>query len=154
MKIKKNEFVDEQGTVLDEGERYPAVVSGFGEISEGQYGPRLVWQFEIQTDEGEMVEAAAFSSYSMASGKKKSNLIAWTEAILGDIPDEGLELDDLIGKPCRVDISTYTKDNGIVKNKVTNVLPPKKGQKGKKVQASQETQKADSESDDFESIPF
>lgn len=156
MKIQKKEYVEEQGTLLEDGERYPATLTGFGEIAEGQFGPRLVWQFEIE-EGGEVVEAAAFSSYSMAAGKKKSNLIAWTEAILGEIPEEGIELDDLVGKPCRVDINHYTKEStGITKNKVTNVLPPKKGQKARKVEAGPKPEKDEVTVDekDFNDIPF
>lgn len=159
IKVQKKEYVEEQGAVLEDGERYPATLTGFGEM-EGQFGARLVWQFEVE-DGKDAVEAAAFSSYSMAAGKKKSNLIAWTEAMLGDIPDEGVDLDDLIGKPCRVEIETYTKENGITKNKVTKVVAPKKGQKGRVVEQKDNKpappdEKTDIEvtEEDFNDIPF
>lgn len=155
MKIQKNDYVEEQGTVLDPNERYEATITGFGEM-EGQFGPRLVWQVEVVTDDGEAVEAAGFTSYSMASGKKTSNLIAWTEAVLGEIPDDGLDRDDMIGKPCRVDVDNYTKQNGITKNKVTKILPPKKGQKGRKIEEPKQERPDDVDLNekDFEDIPF
>lgn len=158
MKIKPEEYVEEQGTVLDPDESpYAATLTGFGE-TEGQYGPRLVWQFEVEVDD-EVVEAAAFSSYSMADGKKQSNLIKWTKALVGELPEEGIDLDDLIGKACRVDVTNYTKQNGIVKNKVTEVRAPKKGQKARKVEKEEQAPtsgKSDVEIDekDFEDLPF
>lgn len=157
MRVKPEEYVEEQGTVLEE-DIYPATLTGFGE-TEGQFGPRLVWQFEVE-HEGEVVEAAAFSSYSMADGKKQSNLIKWTKALLGgEIPDDGIDLDDLVGKACRVDVTNYTKQNGIVKNKVTEVRAPKKGQKARKVEKKEQapaSNKSDVEIDekDFDDIPF
>lgn len=152
MKIKPtSDYVDEQGPILEDGERYPATLKGFGEF-EGQYGKQLVWQFVVD-DDGESVEAAGFTSYSMANGEKKSNLIKYSEALLGELPDE-FDLDDLIGKSCRVDVSNYTSstrktEDGtpIVKNKVTKVLPPKKGQKASK-------EDVDLNEKDFEDIPF
>lgn len=127
MKIEKQEYVEEQGTVL-EPDLYEAVLTGFGEM-DGQYGPRLVWQFDVE-HEGETIEAAAFTSYSMADKPRKSNLLKFSEALNGGDP-EGMDLDDLLGKPCRVDIENYTKQNGIQKNKVADVKKPAKGQKGK-----------------------
>lgn len=154
VKIAVNEYVEEQGPVL-EPDIYPATLTGFGEM-EGQFGPRLVWQFEID-HEGETVEAAGFTSYSMADGKKVSNLIKWAKAMNGgEVPED---TDDLIGKPCRVDIENYTKQNGITKNKVAEVRAPKKGQKGKAVDkpATAPASKGDPvdiNEEDFNDIPF
>lgn len=152
MKIKPEEYIEEQGTVL-EPDIYPAKLTGFGE-TEGQYGKRLVWQFDVADTEGEVVEAAAFSSYSMADGKKQSNLIKWTKALLGgEIPEDGVDLDNLKGLECRVDIDNYTKENGITKNKVTDVRSPKKAAKGKKKEAAKPAE-VDVNEKDFEDIPF
>jgi hypothetical protein len=157
MRIKPNEYVEEQGPVL-EPDIYSAILTGFGE-HEGQYGPRLVWQFEVE-DGSEAVEAAGFTSYSMADGKKQSNLIKWTKALIGEIPEEGLDLEHLLGKPCRVDIVNYTKQNGITKNKVNDVRPPKKGQKGRRIEKPEQKASAGGGKDvkvseeDFEDIPF
>lgn len=158
VKIAANEYVEEQGTVL-EPDIYPVTLTGFGEM-EGQYGPRLVWQFVIE-HEGEDVEAAGFTSYSMADGKKVSNLIKWARAMNGgEIPED---TDDLIGMPCRVDITNYTKPSGITKNKASDVRPPKKGQKAKAVDKPAAPPAATPGSDfvavpideeDFNDIPF
>ncbi len=161
MRIQKKEYVEEQGPILEDGERYDATLKGFGEF-EGQYGPQLVWQFEIVTEDGEVVEAAAFTSYSMASGKKKSNLIKYTEAILGEIPDEGIDQNDLLGKPCRVDVATYESSKQtaegevIIKNKVVDVKPPKKGQKAAKIEKAPASgkQEVDLNEEDFNDLPF
>lgn len=153
MKIDPNNYVEEQGPVLDP-DLYPAILKGFGEM-DGQFGPRLVWQFEVE-HEGEVVEAAAFSSYSMADGKKVSNLIRWAKAMNGgEVPED---TEDLIGKPCRVDIVNYTKETGITKNKVNDVRPPKKGQKGKAVEkvpaGANEPESVKVDESDFDEIPF
>lgn len=133
MRVEKQEYTEEQGTVLDE-DIYPAVLTGFGEM-DGQYGARLVWQFDVEAD-GEVVEAAAFTSYSMAEKPRKSNLLKFAEALNNGRDPEGIDLDDFIGKPCRVEITNYTKQNGITKNKVNDVKKPGKGQKGKEAVAS------------------
>lgn len=163
MRIEKQEFQEEQGTVL-EPDLYPAVLVGFGEM-DGQYGPRLVWQFEVE-HEGEIVEAAAFTSYSMADKPRKSNLLKFSEALNNGKDPEGMDLDDLLGKPCRVDIENYTKQNGIQKNKVADVKKPAKGQKGKDVEKPEDSggsggsgQGAKSDEvefneADFDNIPF
>jgi hypothetical protein len=142
IKVKKEEYVEEQGPVLEAGERYEAKLTGFGE-TEGQFGARLVWQFEVK-DGKETVEAAGFTSYSMyvdEKGAKTSHLMKWSEALLGSLPDE-FDLDDLIGRACRVEIDTYTKESGITKNKVVKVLPPKGNQT-----AAQKKEEADFQAD-------
>lgn len=165
MKISKQEYVEEQGTVLED-DIYPAVLVGFGEM-EGQYGPRLVWRFEIE-HEGETVEAAAFTSYSMAEKPRKSNLLKFCEALNGGKDPEGMDLDDFLGKPCRVDVTSYEKQNGIKKMKVQDVKKPAKGQKGKGVEkpaesagsagsaasGSGKSDSVDFDESDFNDIPF
>lgn len=148
MKVKPNEFTEEQGPIL-EPEVYPAVLKGFGEY-ENQWGPRMVWQFEIE-HEGTVYEAAGFTSYSFANGKMKSTLIKWSEALLGELPEE-FDTDDLIGKPCRVDIENYTKENGITKNKVVAVKPAKKGQEV--IAPSSGKMDVELNEADFDEIPF
>lgn len=153
MKVKPDEFTEVQGPVLDP-DLYPAVLTGFGE-HDSQWGPRMVWQFEIE-HEGTVYEAAAFTSYSMANGKMKSTLIKWSEILLGELPEE-FDTDELIGLPCRVDIENYTKENGITKNKAVAVKPAKKGQKGKaKKEAAPANGKeeVDLNSEDFDDLPF
>jgi hypothetical protein len=155
VKIDTSGYVDEQGPVL-EPDIYPAVLTGFGEM-EGQFGPRIVWQFEVE-HEGQKIEAAGFTSHSMADGEKKSNLILWSRALNGgELP---ADTDDLVGMPCRVDIDNYTKkESGIVKNKVTSVRPAKKVKgessapaKGKAPQSGKSDVELNEE--DFDSIPF
>jgi hypothetical protein len=158
VKIKPtSEFVDEQGPVLEE-DLYDARLKGFGEY-EGQFGARLVWQFIVEAGEDAVenadeippnadgeYEVAAFSSYSAANTEKKqSNLIKWSKAILGELPEE-YDLDDLLGKPCRVAVEQYEKE-GIKKNVVKDVKPPKK-RGGKTAMVS------DKNEQDFEDIPF
>jgi hypothetical protein len=129
VKIEINSYEEEQGPILDEGVPYEATVSGFAE-TENQWGPRLVWRFDVEDPEsGETVEAAAFTSYSTADGKKVSNLTKFAKNLNGgEMPvDENgnFDTDLLVGKSGRVITSTYTRKNGIVKNVVNNVLPSK-----------------------------
>ena len=132
MKIEKAEYTETQGTVL-EPDMYEAVLTGFGQY-EGNWGPRCVWQFEIAHPEtGEVVEAAAFTSFKMGEKPRKSQLLKYAEALNNGEDVDGMDLDDLLGRPCRVDVENYTKQNGIQKNVVNDVKKPKKGQKGKEV---------------------
>jgi hypothetical protein len=153
VKIDTSGYADTQGTVL-EPDIYEAVLTGFGE-TEGNFGPRLVWQFEIQ-HEGEAVEAAGFTSYSMADGEKKSNLVLWARAINGgELPED---TDDLIGMACRVDVDNYTKTNGVTKNKVTSVRPAKGAKPKAKTNGAggKTAKKSDVEltEEEFGDIPF
>lgn len=157
MRIEKQEYSEEQGTILDE-DIYPATLKGFGEM-EGQFGARLVWQFDVHA-EGEDVEAAAFTSYSMAEKPRKSNLLKFAEALNSGKDPEGIDLDDLVGKPCRVEITNYTKQNGITKNKVNDVKKPGRGQKGKEAaptgggSGGSGTSDVENIEEDFDQIPF
>jgi hypothetical protein len=122
----EKEFVDEQGPVLEDGEIYDAMLTGFAEFN-GQFGPGLVWRFKVYDEEHGEVEAAGFSSQSMSAGDKPSKLITWARKLMGgELPEGGIAISELEGKPARVEIENYTK-NGIIKNKVVDVKAPSKG---------------------------
>ena len=134
-------FDDEQGPVLDKDEIYDAQITGFGSFT-GQFGPGIVWRFLVFTEDPEtgdptQVEAAGFTSesqsYNPDDASKTAKLVRWTIAAVGvDAALEGLDLVELEGKPVRVEVDNYEK-NGIVKNKVTNVRPPRKSGKARTV---------------------
>ena len=127
IRINPEEYVEEQGEVFDPADGpYEAVLTGFATFS-GEYGPGIVWRFEIADEDGTTAEAAGFSSQSMAAGDRPSKLIKWARVFFGgEIPEGGVDLSELEGKSCRVDIDTYIK-NDITKMKVIDVKAPRKG---------------------------
>jgi hypothetical protein len=142
IRINPEEYHEEQGPVFDPDETYDAILTGFAEFS-GEYGPGLVWRFKLTDEDGTEAEAAGFSSLSMADGDRPSKLITWTRKLLGEIPEGGVDLSDLEGKPCRVEITHYTKKDGakdpntgepIIKMKVSDLKAPRKGKRSRSMQ--------------------
>ena len=117
MKIQKTEYV-----TLDAG-TYTATVASVVP-AEGQFGPQLEWQFQIE-------DGTTFKSWCSQSLSPKSKLYSWARALLGGEVPETLDTDDLIGKPCRISLLLRPRDDGTEYNKVDAVLAPKPGQKAR-----------------------
>lgn len=168
VKIKTTE---EQGPVL-EPDKYPGKIKGFDQM-EGQFGPQLIWIFDVEAPEEAVLdgfaepsesghyEVAGFTSF--ATGEK-SKMRPWIIALLGDMPEE-FDTDDLVGVSCTLDLETYEKKNGITKNIVDKVRAPRgnRGKQAKKKDAKKDEKEeaSDSKEDDqqvdesdFEKIPF
>src|SRR5215217_2106854 len=105
--------------VLEEG-IYDAKLVNL-EQKETKFGDRLMWAFEI---DGEGVEVVGFTSMSPST---KAKAYQWADAITGQIdPGLGWGPEDLIGGGCMVVLEAAEDAQGIEKNKVVKVKPPRK----------------------------
>jgi hypothetical protein len=120
--------------VLEDG-AYPAKVESV-EIKDTAFGERLMWKFKVEEENTEVV---GFTSMSYST---RAKAYQWAEAIIGGIdPKMGWGEDDVVGRPCTVVLTVGEDKDGVEKNKVLKVKPPKK------------RAEAD-EAEDFEDIPF
>ena len=125
------EFVDEQGVVLEPDVPVEGTLVSIGDPYQDKFNPekeRVAWRFEVETDEG-TAEAAAFVTIStFENDSMQSNMIKFARALNGgELPldEEGLFDDELlIGKRARIVPDNYFKGE-IEKNKVKSVLPLK-----------------------------
>ena len=92
------------------------------EQRETKFGDRLMWTFEV---DGEDAEVVGFTSMSPST---KAKAYQWAAAIAGEIdPNTGWGPEDLIGGECVVALEAAEDAQGLEKNKVVKVKPPKKG---------------------------
>jgi len=91
------------------------------EQKETKFGDRLMWTFEVN---GENTEVVGFTSMSPST---KAKAYQWASAIAGEIdPNLGWGPEDLIGGGCVVVLEAAEDAQGIEKNKVVKVKPPRK----------------------------
>ncbi len=106
--------------VLDDG-AYDAKLTNV-EQKETKFGDRLMWTFEVN---GENTEVVGFTSMSPST---KAKAYQWAVAIAGEIdPKSGWGPEDLIGGECVVVLEAAEDAQGTEKNKVVKVKPPRKG---------------------------
>jgi hypothetical protein len=106
--------------VLDDG-AYDAKLVNV-EQKETKFGDRLMWTFEVLSENTEVV---GFTSMSPST---KAKAYQWAAAIGGDIdPKLGWGPEDVIGGECVVVLEVVEDAQGTKKNKVVKVKPPKKG---------------------------
>jgi hypothetical protein len=92
------------------------------EQKETKFGDRLMWTFEVN---GENAEVVGFTSMSPST---KAKAYQWASAIAGGIdPKLGWGPEDLIGGECVVVLEAAEDAQGVEKNKVVKVKPPRKG---------------------------
>jgi hypothetical protein len=92
------------------------------EQKETRFGDRLMWTFEV---DGENVEVVGFTSMSPST---RAKAYQWAAAIMGEIdPKLGWGPEDVIGGECVVVLEAVEDDQGTKKNKVVKVKPPRKG---------------------------
>ncbi len=109
--------------VFDDGE-YDAKLVNVGP-KQTKFGVALMWTFEI---DGEDVRVNGFTSMSPSTWGKAYQ---WAAAIAEEIdPKLGWGPEDVIGGECVVALEAAEDDQGVEKNKVVNVKPPKKGKTG------------------------
>ena len=95
------------------------------EQRETKFGDRLMWTFEV---DGEDAEVVGFTSMSPST---KAKAYQWAAAIAEEIdPKTGWGPEDLIGGECVVALEAAEDAQGVEKNKVVKVKPPKKGKTG------------------------
>ena len=92
------------------------------EQKETKIGDRLMWTFEVNRENTEVV---GFTSMSPST---KAKAYQWAAAIAGEIdPKLGWGPGDVIGGECVVVLEAAEDAQGIEKNKVVKVKPPRKG---------------------------
>ena len=92
------------------------------EQKETKFGDRLMWTFEV---DGENTEVVGFTSMSPST---KAKAYQWAVAIIREIdPKLGWGPEDLIGGECIVVLEAAEDAQGTEKNKVVKVKPPRKG---------------------------
>jgi hypothetical protein len=91
------------------------------EQKETKFGDRLMWTFEVN---GENTEVVGFTSMSPST---KAKAYQWAAAIAGQIdPKVGWGPEDLIGGECVVVLEAAEDAQGTEKNKVARVKPPRR----------------------------
>jgi len=126
--------------VLEEGV-YPAVLVNVEE-KDTKFGERLMWTFHLPEKNAEVV---GFTSMSPST---RANAYQWAQAIMGTIdPGTGWGPEDVIGGECTVVLGVAEDAQGVEKNKVVTVKPPKEGE-------TQPKTGGDLNDADFEDIPF
>jgi hypothetical protein len=93
--------------------------------AEGRFGLQL--RFTIALDGEDSYRLVAWCNPVLSP---KSKLFRWVRAIMGEVPDV-LDTNSLIGKPCRVTVSTRQGENGEEFNRIDDILPPRTGQKAR-----------------------
>jgi hypothetical protein len=124
---------------------YPAEIGQVEEM-ETQFGERLMVPFEVEAEDGAIVEIIAFISFS---DHPKSNVVKWGRALFGNRP---FDTDEFTGVLCEVFVEEGEDKQGDPKNFVRKVRPRKSGSKANtksKVTAGAEDPEAD-----FEDIPL
>jgi hypothetical protein len=91
------------------------------EQKETKFGDRLMWTFEVNVENTEVV---GFTSMSPST---KAKAYQWAAAIAGEDPKLGWGPEDLIGGECVVVLEAAEDAQGTEKNKVVKVKPPRKG---------------------------
>jgi hypothetical protein len=113
------------------------------EQKETKFGNRLMWNFQV---DGENTEVVGFTSMSPST---KAKAYQWASAIAGEIDLElGWGPEDLIGGECVVVLEAAEDAQGTEKNKVVKVKPPRANKPG----ASE--READSSGGDLVQVPL
>ena len=90
------------------------------EQKETKFGDRLMWTFEVN---GENTEVVGFTSMSPST---KAKAYQWASAIAGEIDSKlGWGPEDLIGGECVVVLEAAEDAQGTERNKVVRVKPPR-----------------------------
>src|SRR5215203_2844250 len=91
------------------------------EQKETKFGDRLMWTFEVN---GENTEVVGFTSMSPST---KAKAYQWASAIMGEIdPKLGWGPEDVIGGECVVVLEAAEDAQGTERNKVVKVKSPRK----------------------------
>ena len=113
------------------------------EQKETKFGNRLMWNFQV---DGENTEVVGFTSMSPSN---KAKAYQWASAIAGEIePKLGWGPEELIGGECIVVLEAAEDAQGTEKNKVVKVKPPRKDR------SAASKREADSSGGDLVQIPL
>jgi len=115
------------------------------EQKETKFGDRLMWTFQI---DGENTEVVGFTSMSPST---KAKAYQWASAIAGEIdPKLGWGPEDLVGGECVVVLEASEDAQGTEKNKVVKVKPSRKD----KINAAEPEKDSQSPEGDLVQIPL
>jgi hypothetical protein len=121
------------------------------EQKETKFGDRLMWTFQIDGENTEIVGFTSMSPSTKVSPSTKAKAYQWAAAIAGEIePKLGWGPEDLIGGECVVVLEAAEDAQGTEKNKVVKVKPPRKG----KTMAGGQLRKPDEREGDIVQIPL
>jgi hypothetical protein len=96
---------------------YQAVLEDI-EIKETAHGERLMWTFDVPSENAQVV------GFSSLNEKTSAKAYQWASAIAGKIdPKAGWGPQTVKGKRCTIYVDTATDAQGRVKNKVQGVAP-------------------------------
>jgi hypothetical protein len=92
------------------------------EQKETKFGDRLMWTFEIDGEDAEVVGVTSMSPSTRAKAYQ------WATAVMGEIdPKLGWGPEDVIGGECVVVVEAAEDAQGVEKNKVVKVKPSREG---------------------------
>ena len=115
------------------------------EQKETKFGDRLMWTFEV---DGENTEVVGFTSMSPST---KAKAYQWAAAIAEEIdPGLGWGPEDLVGGECVVVLEASEDAQGTEKNKVVKVKPSRKD----KINAAEPEKDSQSPEGDLVQIPL
>jgi hypothetical protein len=115
------------------------------EQKETKFGDRLMWTFEV---DGENTDVVGFTSMSPST---KAKAYQWASAIAGEIdPKLGWGPEDLVGGECVVVLEASEDAQGTEKNKVVKVKPSRKD----KINAAEPEKDSQSPEGDLVQIPL
>ena len=117
MKLKAEEY--EPMEVSDYRDKF----TGYEE-DEGIHGPFVKWYFEVLDEE---YPGRSLKGISSTAFNPMSKMWAWVQALLGRPIEDGeeLELDDLIGRECLLDIDHHKTERGTFE-RIVGVRPTRK----------------------------
>ena len=127
---------------------YDAVFTRYEE-DEMEFGPVYKLFFKITNDEE--YEGKELSRLVSQKFNPKSNLFQTVQGLLGRPirPGEAIDLDDLLGRPCVLNIGHNVKERGTFEQ-IDGVNPARK----KKANPRPEREEEDQEDDELEAAPF
>lgn len=108
---------------------YPATIKA-AEPEDGKFGTQVKFTFDLGTvvDMNDEDRECTLIAWCAAKLNPKSKLWQWAKAagIELDEDEPGLDTDDMIGKRVTLAVTTYTKEDGTERNKVSDIKPPRK----------------------------
>lgn len=101
-------------------------------LVQGAYGPkhkvRLVWQLDLETDEGHRYEVARVYTLSLHErATLRKDLESWRGRAFTERELDGFDLEKLLGVNAQIQVVARLGDDGQVYANVATVIPPVKG---------------------------
>lgn len=104
---------------------YEATLYSIDDGEPTQHGDIWIWTFVVSGGDLAGTEITGVSSQTYSDYPSKS--YRWAAA-LGHPPDQDFNSDLVLNKPCRIGVQVVEKDDGVRRNKITDVMSPSKQQ--------------------------